>query len=372
MVATVLRVLAAAVVALVAAAASGSAEEAREKEWKDTIAAAKGQTLALSVHAADGFAQTVRVFQKRFPEINVEMTEIIPDAMVTRVLTEQKNGVFAWDSMWASTSNMNSLLIPAGAYQDLEPFLILPEVKDPANWRAPDYRWTSDRAHQVFIHTLYATTLTYQNVENSDGVTITKPEDLLNPKLKGKIGIRDPYHTNGGTWTFGSLYKQMGPEFLVKFFRDTDLVLNMNPRQNADAIMRGDLAVGTGITTDVIARCKLAGGCDAVRPLPFGYVVGPRGVAVFKNAPHPAAAKVWVNWLLSKEGQQAHVTEYAKVNDAGAVSLRKDVDPPNAQQAATTPDYANLDKAFIPGVDSGDAVLSAAMKLYIDVKGGPR
>lgn len=360
------------IAALAVTSVSAVAAEAWEQEWKETVAKAKGQTLALSVHAADGFAQTVRVFQKRFPDIKVELTEIIPDAMVTRVLTEQKNGVFAWDSMWASTSNMNSLLIPAGAYQDLEPFLILPQVKNPSNWRVPEYRWTSDRVHQVFIHTLYATTLTFQNLDNSEGIKIDKPEDLLNPKLKGKIGIRDPYHTNGGTWSFGSLYKQMGPDFMRHFYGDMDLVLNMNPRQNADAVMRGDLAVGTGITTDVIARCKNAGGCENVRPVPFGYVVGTRGVAVFKNAPHPEAAKVWVNWLLSKEGQQAHVAEYAKVNDAGAISMRKDVEPPNAEQAASTPDYGKLESAFIPGVDSGDAVLADAMKLYVEVKGGPR
>jgi len=349
-----------------------SAAEDWKKTWDATLAKAKGQKLVISVHSAEGFAATVQVFQKAFPDIKVEVTEIIPDAMVTRVVGEQKNGVYAWDSMWASASNMNSVMIGAGVFQDLEPFLILPEVKDAANWRNPKYMWSTSRAKQVFIHSLYASTLSYVNLDNAKGVKIEKLEDLLNPKLKGMIGIRDPYRINGGTWTFGSYYLDKGPEFMKRFYGEMDLVVNMNPRQAADAIMRGDLAVGTGVTNDVITRCRQAGGCEQVKELPFGNVVGPKGVAIFKNAPNTAAATIWVNWFLSKAGQQAFVEVFAKSNDSGAVSTRKDVEPFNAQHAKTAPDYANLDNAFIPGTDNGDAIQKKAMDLYVQVKGGPR
>ncbi len=343
-----------------------------KKTWDDTLAKAKGQKLVMSVHSAEGFAATVQVFQKAFPDIKVEVTEIIPDAMVTRVVGEQKNGVYAWDSMWASASNMNGIMIGAGVFQDLEPFLILPEVKDAANWRNPQFMWSTDRAKQVFIHSMYASTLSYVNLDNAKGVKIEKLEDLLNPKLKGLIGIRDPYHINGGTWTFGSYYQDKGPDFMKRFYGEMDLVVNMNPRQAADAVMRGDLAVGTGVTNDVITRCRQAGGCEQVKELPFGNVVGPKGVAIFKNSPNKEAATIWVNWFLSKAGQQAFVEVYAKSNDTGAVSMRKDVEPINAQQAKSAPDYVNLDKAFIPGTDRGDDIQKKAMDLYVQVKGGPR
>jgi len=364
--------LLASVAALSFTVLNASAQEDWKKTWDDTVAKAKGQTLVLSVHAADGYAPVVRDFQKAYPDIKVDLTELIPDAMMTRVVGEQKNGIYAWDSMWASTSNMNGIMIGAGLFQDLEPFLILPEVKEDKYWRNPEYRWTTDRAHQVHINSLSKQILNFVNTDNlPKGVKVETLDDLLNPKLKGLIGIRDPYHVNGGTWTFGSYYKAKGPDFMKKFY-NMDLVVNMNPRQNADAVMRGDLAIGTGITSDVIARCRHAGGCESVKELPFGAVVGPRGVAVFKNAPHPEAAKVWVNWLLSKAGQQAYVTEWTKYNDTGAISLRTDVEAANPEQAKSEPDYAKLDDAFIPGTDKGDAVQKAAMDLYVQVKGGPR
>ncbi len=361
----------AAAVAVLALTSVGASAQDWKKTWDETVAKAKGQSLVISVHSADGFATTVQQFQKAYPDIKVELTEIIPDAMVTRVLGEQKNGVYAWDSMWASTSNMNGILVGAGAFQDLEPFFVLPEVKDAANWRNPDYRWTTDRAKQVFIHSMYKTTLSYQNLDNvPKGAKIEKLDDLLNPKLKGLIGIRDPYHINGGTWTFGSYYNDKGPDFMKKLYQQ-DMVVNMNPRQAADAIMRGDMAVGIGVTSDVITRCRQTGGCEQVKELPFGDVVGPKGVAVFKNAPHKEATTVWVNWFLSKAGQQAFVEQFAKSNDQGAVSMRKDVEPFDAKQAKSAPDYPNLDKAFIPGTDKGDAVQKKAMDLYVEIKGEP-
>ncbi len=362
--------LLAAIAALTLMSVDASAQDWK-KAWDDTVAKAKGQKLVLSVHAAEGYAATVQEFQKAYPDITVEVTEIIPDAMVTRVVGEQKNGVFAWDSMWASASNMNGIMIGAGVFQDLDPYLILPEVKDPANWRDPKYMWSTDRAKQVFVHSLYTSTLSYVNLDNAKGVKIEKLEDLLNPKLKGLIGIRDPYHINGGTWTFGSYYNDKGADFMKRFYGEMDLVVNMNPRQAADAVMRGDLAVGTGVTNDVISKCRAAGGCEQVKELPFGNVVGPKGVAIFKNAPHKEAATVWVNWFLSKAGQTAFVNIYAKSNDSGAVSMRKDVEPISPEQAKSSPDYANLDKAFIPGMDRGDAIQKEAMDLYVQVKGGP-
>ncbi len=354
-----------------------AAQEKAPDDWRARWAAlqerAKGQSLVISVHSQDGYAATVRAFQRKFPGIKVAITEIIPDAMVTRVLNEQRNNMFAWDVMWASTTNMNALLIPAGAFQDLEPLLLLPEVTDKNQWHATDYQWTTPKAKQVFIHALFKTVLAHQNMDNSKGVKVTSLDQLLDPSFKGKIGIRDPYHANGGTWMFGSFYQKKGPEFMRQFYAQMDLVVNMNPRQAADALIRGDMALALGTTSDVISRCKKSGGCKNIAPLPFGGLIGSRGVAVFKNAPNAAAATLFVNWLLSKEGQEAFVAEFAKLNESDAVSRRKDVSPPaNTLHQDSVPEWANLPNEYIPGIDAGNVALEAAMKLYVDVKGRAR
>jgi ABC-type glycerol-3-phosphate transport system substrate-binding protein len=111
----------------------------------------------------------------------------------------------------------------------------------------------------------------------------------------------------------------------------------------------------------------LAGGCKDIQRVPFGGYLFSRGVGVMKKPPHPDAAKVWINWFLSKEGQETFVREWVKYNDSGAVSFRKDVaaDP---KHKASEPDYNNLDKYFIAGADSGETLLSSVIKMYTDIK----
>ena len=57
-----------------------------------------------------------------------------------------------------------------------------------------------------------------------------------------------------------------------------------------------------------------------------GAFVGPSqgGVNLFKNAPHPNAAKVAINWLLSREGQDTYQKVYADLHDVRQ-SMREDI-----------------------------------------------
>jgi ABC-type Fe3+ transport system substrate-binding protein len=57
-----------------------------------------------------------------------------------------------------------------------------------------------------------------------------------------------------------------------------------------------------------------------------GAFVGPSqgGVSLFKNAPHPNAAKIAINWLLSQEGQNAYQDIFAQLHDVRQ-SMREDI-----------------------------------------------
>ncbi len=125
--------------------------------------------------------------------------------------------------------------------------------------------------------------------------------------------------------------------------------------------------LAVGASPDVVAQCYLAGGCKDIQRLPFGQYLFSRGVAVMRNAPNPDAAKVWVNWFLSKEGQETFVREWVKYNDSGAVSFRKDVaaDPKHKN---SEPDYTKMDKYFLAGAEAGESVLSSVIKMYTAIK----
>jgi ABC-type Fe3+ transport system substrate-binding protein len=87
-----------------------------------------------------------------------------------------------------------------------------------------------------------------------------------------------------------------------------------------------------------------------------------------KNPPHPEMTKLWVNWLLSREGQQAWVDAWAKYNTAGAVSMRKDVAPaPGHEQFL--PDFNKPEQYVFVSSEKGSEEMDATIKLFKEVMG---
>src|SRR5262249_49953320 len=115
-----------------------TAQQDWQREWADTLAKAKGQPLTLTVHGIEGHEAVVREFQKRFPDIKVELTVSNPSIIAPRIVTEQRNGIFAWDSWWAATANMNNIVLPAGGLGRISDYLVFPEREGPPNGGAPD------------------------------------------------------------------------------------------------------------------------------------------------------------------------------------------------------------------------------------------
>jgi ABC-type Fe3+ transport system substrate-binding protein len=93
-----------------------------------------------------------------------------------------------------------------------------------------------------------------------------------------------------------------------------------------------------------------------------------RGFAVFKNAPNPEATKVFVNWILSKEGQTLLVSEWAKYNQTGAVSMRKDVEP-HPDHRENQPDFSNPTQYVWVSTDDGSKEIDAVVKIFKEVTG---
>ena len=125
-------------------------------------------------------------------------------------------------------------------------------------------------------------------------------------------------------------------------------------------ITRGSQALAIGLDGIIWERCKADGGCANAMPIPkFGIALS-WGLSVPKNPPHPDAAKVFINWFLSKDGQAEFVRDWPKYNDAGAVSMRKDV-APSPGAADRLPDFANPDQyAFIASEKGAKEVANGA------------
>src|SRR5437899_12444576 len=150
-------------------------------------------------------------------------------------------------------------------------------------------------------------------------------KDLLDPKWKGKLIMDDPRRAGPGqaTFTFFYLHPELGVDF-IRALGKQEITILKDYAQEVDAIGQGRYPLLIG-TADFVAVARAKQGIPIAivdaRQLKEGPDGRPdnRSLALFNKAPHPNAAKVYINWLLSKEGQ----TVFARAN--GYVSSRLDV-----------------------------------------------
>lgn len=118
-------------------------------------------------------------------------------------------------------------------------------------------------------------------------------------------------------------HPELGPDYIRAFGRQEPIILR-DYRQQLDGLGQGRYLVLIG-TADAQAEAMMKQGLPIAivdpRSIREGSDVSPAAgaTALFNRAPHPSAAKVYLNWLLSREGQ----TFYAKAS--GTVSSRLDV-----------------------------------------------
>jgi ABC-type Fe3+ transport system substrate-binding protein len=341
--------------ALVAFALPASAQNLDELAAK-----AKGQSLVVSTQSNQSMDIVFDAFTKKFG-IKIENTVMRPSSAFTRIQTEQKNGQYGWDIWWGGTSTMVNNANPAGLLEPIEGYL-LPEIKDPSVWRNADFFY-GDSGHHVVAHIHELNFAILRNHSVLPEIKFDDPNDFLNPKLKGKIAMRDASLPNFGTFALATIYNAKGPEFLKKLLSDQDPKVYENPQQLQSAIMRGGAAISIGLESTLWQKCRQDGGCKDVDELPQFAPAISWGQSVPKNPPHPDAVKLWLNWFLSKEGQQTTVDAWVKFNETGALSLRKDVEPAPGH-AQYLPDFTKPDQYVFVSIERGAKEIAETTRIF--------
>ena len=334
-----------------------------EQEWGKVLAAAKQEgkvALITSVTGAEGRRALTEGFQKRYG-IQVEYMGLKGGELGPRVQTERGAGQYLWDVTLGGTDTQLNSLRPLGALDPIDPALILPEVKEAKNWRGGRLPF-SDKDKIVLAMTPYQRGILFVNSNLVKPEDLKSYRDLLDPKWKGKILLDDPRFPGPGNATFAFFYlhKELGPDFIRAFLKQEPAILRGDFRQELEWLGQGKypILVGTsdgdalqlarqGLPIAVVDPTKVKEGSD-VSPA-WG------SVALFKNAPHPNAAKVYINWLLTKEAQ----TEFARA--MGYVSARVDV-PTDHVPAWRIPREGAVDTAHEDAMDTRFRLLPALLK----------
>lgn len=295
------------------------------QEWEKVLDLAKREgTLAMiGPTGSDRRDAMVNPFQKKYG-ITVEYFSERGPGIGPRLSAERGAGLYNWDLVITGTTTALNSLIPAGMLDPIEPTLILPDVKDPKRWRGGEHEYI-DPGRRLFVmsQSLFATLFVDPNVVKPGEIKSYK--DLLQPKWKGKLVADDPTRAGPGlaTFTFFYLHPDLGPNY-IRDLAKQELVMMRDYTQQLDSLVKGKYLVLIGVsepTADEWARKGLPVAIVDPRQLKegTGLSASSSGLGLFNKAPHPNAARVYINWLLSKEGQ----TAFAQAS--GYISSRLDV-----------------------------------------------
>lgn len=277
-------------------------------EWQKVVEAAqKEEKVVVGVSPSAEVRQALeRGFGAKFKGIQLELVTGSSSMVASKILNEYRAGVRSIDAFIAGSESPLAV-VAHGAAEPFEPYMILPEIKDPKHWFGGHF-WVDNKTTKRFIYPFqaYITEPGWANTESFKPESLQSYDDLLNPRLKGKIGFHDPRMQGAGRAMWLYLWGVKGEDYLKKLV-DQNLFLSDDHRQLGDGLAKGRLAVIIGPGYRVLSFYVQAGLPVKPLPVPKEGIHATRGVGaltVIKNPPHPNAAKVFANWLLSKEGQE--------------------------------------------------------------------
>lgn len=215
---------------------------------------------------------------------------------------------------------------------------VSPSAADiPAAYRDPQARWTGfgARARVLIV-----------NTELADPSRIRGVRDLLDPAFRGKTCMAKPLTgttlSHAAAWI--DLFGEQPTLALLKELQDGGVNFVQSNGQVMRLVSSGEMAYGLTDTDDFnVARLK---GAPVAVVYPDqdgpGTLVIPNTVMVLAKAPHPQAARKFVDWLLSKEVE----AELAR-SDAAQIPVRADVPRPEHVRSAAQFKVLEVDWAKI-------------------------
>ncbi len=301
-----------------------------QAEWDKTVKAAEEEG-ALTIYMTQAFEPVFReAFQKKFPKIKVSTVVGRGFQLGQRVMSERRAEKYIVDFCLTGNITPVTVFYKAKILEPVKPLLALPEITNEALWFEGKHHYYDPENRYVFAFegTPRSGELTY-NTKLVNPSDIRSFWQLLEPKWKGKIVTIDPLVAGPINSAQILFYKHpdLGPEFLKRLYGETNMTIVRSDEQLMDWLSTGKYALGFG-ARDVDKAMMQGLPINAFLPnhMKEGSSLATYNgtLSYFNRAPHPNAAKLAINWLLSKEGQSTWLDYNAK--SAGQYdSLREDI-----------------------------------------------
>ncbi len=338
----------------------GSANAVWQQQWEKLVSDAKneGRVVVYLAMGGDQRQALAQAFRDKYG-IDLEVVTGKGSEIIAKVEAERRAGIYAGDVIAAGTGTQG-LFKEKGFLEPMDRVLLLPEVKDPKQWMRGEFPFV-DKEHMMIIYFAHVGSTVVINTDLVKVNEIKSYRDLLSQKWKGKILMNDPTVTGAGGQFFATnIMVIMGKEFARELARQEPLVMR-DHHLALTWVAQGKNPLMLGADINVMGELMGAGA-------PLKHIVpeegsysggGSGGVALVTKAPHPNAAAVFINWLLSKEGQTVMARA---VPDAS-----KRLDVPNEfiqEERRLNPKLKYVDVDTEASIASGPEMMNLAKEIF--------
>jgi iron(III) transport system substrate-binding protein len=295
-------------------------------EWEQIVAAARreGRVALNGPPTSEAREALVEGFQRQYPEIQVDYTGSAGSAVPPKLFAERDAGQFRVDLIVNGTTTQLDL-VQGNALDPIAPYLVGPNARDTSRWQGGKLDFVdSAQTYNVVYGNTVKTPFAYHPGQVSPD-EIRSFKDLLNPRWKGRMAMYDPRSAGSGLSlaTFWYTHDELGREFIRQLLAQ-NLVFSRDDRQLLDWVVRGQYAIAIAPAERMMTEFRSKGvpvhliGGESVREGTY-LAAGTSSVGVVNRPPHPNALRVYLDYLLSREGQ----LEWSK--GVGFASRRTDV-----------------------------------------------
>ncbi len=272
---------------------TAKAAAAFEKVSKELYPKARqeGNLVVYTVWDVEHIRAITDAFMKRYPGIKATYWQGRNPEIITRVLTEFRGGQASVDVILSD--NAPPVIRAAGGIAS----------------------YNTVQGDVLYIHdptmptvSLQVQALTYNTKKLKEADLPKTWEDVANPKYKGNVALDDPMRAGPLSSMLAGLHEQWKDEARFNNFLKGLKALKVPVHKSTSAMFRLVIAGEYSICMPALLHDVIE---EMHKGTPVGYVksvppvVFPRTAAIYAKAPHPNAAKLFAEWLISEEGQRS-------------------------------------------------------------------
>ncbi len=276
-----------------------------EAEWEKTLKAAQkeGKVVVYAATPGPALKEASAGFKKKFG-ITMEVLTGPPGDIRNKIVAERANGLNIQD-LFITGMNSHSVVSLVQNWPDpIEPEFILPEVKDPKYWLDGKHPFQDDQK-TVLGFLRYPTMNIAVNTKMVKEGEITSYFDLLKPQWTGKVIINDPRVTGTAFNAFSTFVwnKVLDLDYFRQIVKQGPVIRDATTQ--IDWLAKEKYPVVLWPDTNEVRRYQEAGApIEWLYPREGVYLsMDGAGAIMLKQRPHPNASRIFLNWLLSREGQ---------------------------------------------------------------------